>query len=193
MEGSWNATLRRSSGFQPEPAARQVENLHDEHRLKTCATGRRRSEGLPMPREPGYGSKRSQDGEAPRTCRERRAGCPPRTSGAGARAGPSGAPRGIMVQVGNLHLRGEPQVRRAGANVRRRGTGSPERCGRTQPLCYGRQGGRHRLPTCATRSGRGSRDGQLQAARASVRNASTSASVVAQEHMNRQPPAPMKL
>jgi hypothetical protein len=35
MEGSWNATLRRSSGFQPEPAVRQVKNLHDEeHRLK---------------------------------------------------------------------------------------------------------------------------------------------------------------
>jgi hypothetical protein len=32
------------------------------------------SEGLPVPREPGYGSKRSQDGEAQRTCSERQAG-----------------------------------------------------------------------------------------------------------------------
>jgi len=42
-----------------------------------------------MPREPGYGSKRSQDGEAPRTCSEHRAGCPVRTSGDGAWADPS--------------------------------------------------------------------------------------------------------
>ena len=53
------------------------------------ATPDRLSEGLPVPREPGYGSKRSQDGEAPRTCSERRAGCPTRTSGDGAWAAPS--------------------------------------------------------------------------------------------------------
>ena len=47
------------------------------------------SEGLPVPREPGYGSKRSQDGEAQRTCRERLAGCLTRTSGDGAPAAPS--------------------------------------------------------------------------------------------------------
>jgi hypothetical protein len=77
--------------------------------------------------EPGYGSKRSHDGEAPRTCSESRPGGPRRTSGAGARAAPSGAPRGIMVQVDNLHRRGEPRARRAGTNVRRRGMGSPKR------------------------------------------------------------------
>jgi hypothetical protein len=44
----------------------------------------RRGEGLPVPREPGYGSKRSQDGEAQRTCSERQAGCLTRTSGDGA-------------------------------------------------------------------------------------------------------------
>ena len=53
-----------------------------------------------MPREPGYGSKRSQDGEAQRTCRERRAGCPTRTSGDGAWAAPSG--RDGQTQVDNL-------------------------------------------------------------------------------------------
>ena len=37
--------------------------------------------GLPVPREPGCGSKRSQDGEAQRTCREPRPGGPRRTSG----------------------------------------------------------------------------------------------------------------
>ena len=58
------------------------------HRLTTCAT-RRGSEGLPVPREPGYGSKRSQDGEAQRTCSERRARCPTRTSGDGGLAAPS--------------------------------------------------------------------------------------------------------
>jgi len=67
------------------------------------------------------------------------------------------------------------------------------------------QTGRHRLEACATgvrqaqvtnlcyRERTRFRDGQPQATRASARNASTSASVVAQEHMNRQPPAPMKL
>ena len=40
--------------------------------------------------EPGYGSKRSQDGEAQRTCSECRAGCPTRTSGDGAWAAPRG-------------------------------------------------------------------------------------------------------
>ena len=54
---------------------------------------RRRSEGLPVPREPGYGSKRRQDAEAQRTCREPRPGGPRRTSGDGARAAPRGAPR----------------------------------------------------------------------------------------------------
>jgi phosphatidylethanolamine-binding protein (PEBP) family uncharacterized protein len=53
------------------------------------ATPDRQSEGLPVPREPGSGSKRSHDGEAQRTGRERRAGCPTRTSGDGARAAPS--------------------------------------------------------------------------------------------------------
>jgi predicted neuraminidase/lysophospholipase L1-like esterase len=50
------------------------------------------SEGLPVPWEPGYGSKRSQDGEAPRTCRERQAGCLTRTSGDGAPAAPRPRP-----------------------------------------------------------------------------------------------------
>ena len=67
-------------------------------RLIGAFTGRGCSEGLPVPREPGYGSKRSHDqsacggsvpGEAQRTCRERRAGCPTRTSGDGALAAPS--------------------------------------------------------------------------------------------------------
>jgi hypothetical protein len=47
------------------------------------------SEGQTVPREPGYGSKRRQDAEAQRTCRERRAGCPTRTSGDGAWSVPS--------------------------------------------------------------------------------------------------------
>jgi len=46
-------------------------------------------EGLPVPREPGFVCKRSRDGEAPQTCSERRAGCPQRTSGDGARATPA--------------------------------------------------------------------------------------------------------
>jgi hypothetical protein len=37
-----------------------------------------------MPQEPGYGSKRSQDGEAQRTCSERMPRLHPRTSGDGA-------------------------------------------------------------------------------------------------------------
>ena len=64
------------------------------------ATPDRLSEGLPVPREPGYGSTRSHDGEAPRTCRERRAGCPTRTSGDGAWAAPSertGVARAFLV------------------------------------------------------------------------------------------------
>ena len=44
-----------------------------------------------MPREPGYGSKRRQDAEAQRTCREPRPGGPRRTSGDGAWVAPSGA------------------------------------------------------------------------------------------------------
>jgi hypothetical protein len=40
-------------------------------------------EGLPVPHEPGYGSKRSLEGEAQRTCREPRPGGPRRTSGDG--------------------------------------------------------------------------------------------------------------
>ena len=48
----------------------------------------RHSEGLPVPREPGYGSKRSQDGEAQRTCREQMPGGHLRTSGDGAWAAP---------------------------------------------------------------------------------------------------------
>jgi len=39
--------------------------------------------------EPGYGSKRSQDGEAQRTCNERMPRWHPRMSGDGARAAPS--------------------------------------------------------------------------------------------------------
>jgi len=39
--------------------------------------------GAARAREPGYGSKRSQDGEAQRTCREPRPGRPRRTSGDG--------------------------------------------------------------------------------------------------------------
>lgn len=41
--------------------------------VRCCAGDCRPSEELPVPREPGYGSKRGQDGEAQRTCRERRA------------------------------------------------------------------------------------------------------------------------
>jgi hypothetical protein len=51
-----------------------------------------------MPREPGYGSKRSQDGEAQRTCSERQAGCLTRTSGDGAWVIPSRS----APQVANL-------------------------------------------------------------------------------------------
>jgi len=46
------------------------------------------TQGLPVLREPGYGSKRSPEGEAQRTCRKRRAGCPQRPSGDGASAAP---------------------------------------------------------------------------------------------------------
>ena len=50
-----------------------------------------------MPREPGYGSKRSQDGEAQRTCRERWPGTdPPKADWSGHRERPAtghGQPR----------------------------------------------------------------------------------------------------
>ena len=49
------------------------------------------SSGLPMPREPAYAAKRSQDGEAPAASERARAGCPQRASGGGAWADPSGA------------------------------------------------------------------------------------------------------
>ncbi len=39
--------------------------------------------GLPVPREPAYADKRSQDGEAKSESSERRTGCPQRTSGDG--------------------------------------------------------------------------------------------------------------
>jgi len=48
-----------------------------------------------MPQEPGYGSKRSQDGEAQRTCSERMPRWHPRTSGDGAWAPPDAT----LVQV----------------------------------------------------------------------------------------------
>ena len=85
----------------------------------------------------------------------------------------------MVVQVNNLHLRGEHRAWMPAANVLRQGMGSPERDTGWKPVLLGEKAL--------------SRDGQPQATRASARNVSTSASVVAQEHMNRQPPAPMKL
>ena len=67
--------------------------------------------GLSMPQEPGYGSKRSQDGEAQRTCRESRPGGPRRTSSERAWVAPSR--RDGLTQVENLCYGGAPsQVRR---------------------------------------------------------------------------------
>ena len=77
----------------------QVDNL--------CYGGLR---GAARAREPGYGSKRSQDGEAQRTCSECRAGCPTRTSGDGAWAGPSPRTNRKVTQVDNLCY-GRPVLR----------------------------------------------------------------------------------
>ena len=69
-----------------------------------------------MPREPGYGSKRSQDGEAPRTCSERQAGCLTRTSGDGAPAAPS--PPNVRLSVP-----GSPEPRYTNASAISAGAG----------------------------------------------------------------------
>ena len=74
--------------------------------------------------EPGYGSKRSQDGEAQRTCSESRPGGPRRTSGDRAWAAPSERP-------------GRAQ------QAERTGTGY-------QPVLRKGGGKAHRLETCAT-------------------------------------------
>ena len=54
----------RDGGFQgSEPG---VERCAGPHRSRDCGfLGHELSEGLPVPREPAYAAKRSQDGEAP--------------------------------------------------------------------------------------------------------------------------------
>ena len=86
----------------------QVGNLC--YVVKTCAKGRRCSEGLPVPQERALLAERSQDGEARAASRERRAGCPTRTSGDGARAAPSR--RGIMCRLPTCTYMGSraPQI-----------------------------------------------------------------------------------
>ena len=80
----------------------QVENLRplsgrNLRRLKTCghekpaATCEQGERGAARAREPAFVSSASQDDEAEETPSERRAGCPQRASGDGARAAPSGA------------------------------------------------------------------------------------------------------
>jgi len=79
------------------------------------------------------------------------------------------------------------------ANVRRQGMGSPERgLSNTGWKPVLREAGTGYQPVLLGEDAL-SRDSQPQATRASARNVSTSASVVAQEPMNRQPPAPMKM
>jgi|GEM_PF-2450995 len=57
--------------------------------LPSSLLAARPNEGLPVPREPGYGSERSLEGEAKRTCSEPRPRWPRRTSGDGARTAPT--------------------------------------------------------------------------------------------------------
>jgi hypothetical protein len=72
------------------------------------------SSGLPVPREPASLVERSQDGEARAASSERRAGCPERTSGDGARVASSHAGAGPhrLRDCGFLRLElSEGQVR----------------------------------------------------------------------------------
>ena len=111
-------------------------------------------EGSPVPREPGYGSKRRQDAEAQRTCREPRPGGPRRTSGDGAWAAPSGAanssgdPRRLKT-CGHLrtcgHFRasaGLPMPREPGYGSKRRQDAEAQRtCRERMPRWHPRTSG----------------------------------------------------